>query len=153
MGSSPQGGARRPRAGAALDENCPLYHRPGAPGVLTDMGCPDCRGVLSVNSEGDGGFLIFTCRIGHSFSSESLVAAKEEQLETALWTSVELYEEIELLHRELLRHAEATGQKERAVACAERADRAARLASDIRELIARDGPAKPAGGRVEPAGA
>src|SRR5688572_5852439 len=86
--------------------------RDSAPGGLTDLGCPDCRGVLAVQEIGDGGHLSFECRVGHAFSSESLVAAKEEQLETALWTVVELFEEMNMLHNDLAARARDSGGQE-----------------------------------------
>src|SRR5688500_12337193 len=80
-----------------------------APGDLTDFGCPDCRGVLAVQELGKTGHLSFACRVGHTFSGESLSRVKEEQLEYSLWTAVEVFEEIVLLHRELASRERALG--------------------------------------------
>lgn len=103
---------------------------------LTELGCPDCRGVLRVTIGRDTGRLAFSCRVGHRFSEQSLVSIKEDQLEEALWTAVELYEEMALLH-EVLARRDASG--ERAAARRARAARAAAYAATIRELIQRDG--------------
>src|SRR3954469_25076533 len=85
----------------------PSFGRSTGPtdGALTDLGCPDCRGVLATREEGKKGHLRFTCQIGHGFSQESLIAAKEEQLENSLWSCAETYEEIVRLHEELATRA------------------------------------------------
>ena len=81
--------------------------QPGERGTL--LTCPDCWGVLSVRTEGGAGHLYFRCRIGHGFSIESLVAAKEQQLEDRLWAVIlgfyELTELIEEFETPLLRLA------------------------------------------------
>lgn len=42
---------------------------------LTDLGCPDCPGVLALlRTENQ---MSFVCSVGHAFSSESLIEAKE----------------------------------------------------------------------------
>ena len=70
----------------------PLFcRRLGPDSHLTELGCPDCRGVLSVTIGPETGRLAFACRVGHRFSEHSLVSIKEDQLEDALWTAVELY--------------------------------------------------------------
>jgi CheY-like chemotaxis protein len=76
---------------------------------LTSIGCPDCSGVLSAREEGDTGLLVFRCTVGHTFSNESLIAAKEEQLESALWAAVELFREVALICGELAARAERGG--------------------------------------------
>ena len=115
----------------------PLFCRRDEPDShLTELGCPDCRGVLSVTVGRDTGRLAFACRIGHRFSERSLVSIKEDQLEEALWTAVELYEEIALLHEALARR-NLSG--EQAAAQRARAARAAAYAATIRELVQRDG--------------
>jgi two-component system, chemotaxis family, protein-glutamate methylesterase/glutaminase len=73
----------------------PLDARP----QRTALSCPDCSGTLTVQIEGSSGYLHFRCRIGHSFSLLSLLACKEEVLETRLWESVTALEElVSLLH-------------------------------------------------------
>ncbi len=87
------------RANAATRTRC-LRARPTpeVAGELTDLGCPDCRGVLAVREEGRQGHLAFACSIGHAYSGESLISSKEEQIEDTLWSAVEVYQEIALLH-------------------------------------------------------
>jgi two-component system chemotaxis response regulator CheB len=111
------------------------------PGDLTDMGCPDCRGVLAVREEGPKGHLSFTCRVGHAFSGESLIEVKEEQLEDTLWASVELFEEVILLHKELAARARANGVRALAGSYDRRSQTAEHHMKSLRALIAQDTPA------------
>jgi hypothetical protein len=136
---------KKKRAKATSRAHGPARHqfgrdRESAPGALTDLGCPDCRGVLAVQELGDKGHLSFECRIGHTFSSESLIAAKEEQLDTALWTVVEVFEEATILYHDLAERAREAGRATTARGFAARARSASRHGEAVRELIAVDGP-------------
>jgi two-component system chemotaxis response regulator CheB len=74
----------------------------GVPEQVTGATCPDCFGSIEVRMEGDSR-LLFRCRIGHSFSVNGLLAAKEDLIENRLWTLVTSLEEfvalLEDLHR------------------------------------------------------
>ncbi len=110
-------------------------------GELTDLGCPDCRGVLAVREEGHQGHLAFTCSIGHAYSGESLVRGKEEQAENTLWSAVEVYQEIALLHGEMSARVRAAGVREDAEVYRTRGKRATGVAAELRRIIAQDSPA------------
>lgn len=149
--------SRRGQKGGGLggtpDEDSPLFGGPdGPPGQLSALGCPECDGVLGVSLAGNG-LLEFACRVGHTYSAESLVPLKEDQLERTLWMCVVQFEEVALLHQELATRAEGDGRPEDAAACATRAERAERLAGAVRRIVSEDGPAMPRGGRRERAGA
>ena len=75
----------------------------------TLIGCPDCSGVLSQVKDGDGPHLQFICSIGHAYSLYSLLQAKEEQLEHALWSVVSLLEHVAMIDERLLRHIDENG--------------------------------------------
>jgi two-component system chemotaxis response regulator CheB len=120
------------------------FTRPDAANVsgdLTDFGCPDCRGVLAVRDEGHRGHLGFACSIGHAYSGETLVEVKEDQLENTLWSAVEVYQEIALLHREMAQRARADGVTAAVSAFSRRAKRAEALATAVRRIIEQDSPA------------
>jgi two-component system chemotaxis response regulator CheB len=97
--------------------------------------------VLAVREEGRKGHLAFSCRVGHSFSGESLLEAKEEQLEDSLWASVEVFEEIVILHQELGARARANDAAHIALAYERRVKRAEALMKTLRGIISQDGPA------------
>src|SRR2546428_8334360 len=69
------------------------------PGELevTAIACPDCPGVLAVTATGHAASLEFACRIGHRFSTEELLIAKEEKIEARLWSAVTVLEELAAL--------------------------------------------------------
>jgi len=74
--------------------------RAGKPKQKTkfDLICPDCGGPLQELIQ--KGVVQFRCRVGHTYSSESLLTAHGEGLERALWAAVQLLEErADLLRR------------------------------------------------------
>jgi two-component system chemotaxis response regulator CheB len=54
---------------------------------LAGVSCPDCCGSLSVESEGKRSDLVFECRVGHTYSVDELLVAKEERLQSRLWVA------------------------------------------------------------------
>lgn len=74
-------------------------HEPGSP-RLTGITCPECPGVLEVESAG-GDTLVFRCRIGHLYTQEELLMGKEQRVERLLWAAVEALEELSALLREI----------------------------------------------------
>jgi two-component system chemotaxis response regulator CheB len=106
-------------------------------GALTDLGCPDCTGVLAFRRM--EGQLSFTCSVGHAFSVDSLIEAKEQELETALWGGVELYLELAVIHRELSRQARADGDEAVARAGDDRVAKAEEFSERLRQVLAGDG--------------
>jgi len=77
---------------------------------VTGVGCPDCNGVLGVRAEGRDGFLVFVCRIEHTYDLAELLAAKEEHLEERLWSAVVGLEELATLLDELAARGGAHGE-------------------------------------------
>jgi two-component system chemotaxis response regulator CheB len=117
----------------------PELRRPADGAELTDLGCPDCTGVLAVSVQGDARHLVFACRVGHAYSAESLLPLKEDQTESSVWSAVELYEELVLLHRVLAARAHADGSPHRAGGHERRARRAAERAAWLRHILDSDG--------------
>jgi two-component system chemotaxis response regulator CheB len=97
-------------------------------------GCPDCGGSLFVVE--DRPIPRFRCRVGHAWSSESLLDEQAETLESALWMALRALEEKAALSRRMAgsRPGTATGERFREMA----ADAEAAGAT-LRELIARLG--------------
>lgn len=89
---------------AEIDIAAIKHAKPGAP---SPYACPECNGILWEIREGK--MPRFRCRVGHAYGTESLLAAKSEELEGALWTALRTLEEKAALHRGLAEKA-ATGQ-------------------------------------------
>ncbi len=70
--------------------------RPGEPSSYV---CPECSGTLYEIKDGD--MLRFRCRVGHAYSPESVVEAKSEATEAALWAALRSLEESAHLSRRL----------------------------------------------------
>lgn len=76
---------------------------PERPGTPSPFGCPDCGGVLWELDEER--LVRFRCRIGHAYSSNSLLAAQSEALEEALWNALRALEEKAALTQRLAERA------------------------------------------------
>lgn len=68
----------------------------GREGQQIGISCPDCGGALFEIH--DGSLIRFRCRIGHTFSPETMVAAHNDEVETALWAAVRILEEQQSLY-------------------------------------------------------
>ena len=106
---------------------------------ITGLGCPDCPGVLQVRVEGHRRHLHFECRIGHSFSLEELLAAKEAQIEEALWGAVVTLEEMASLIGDLDRQG-FLGRSGVAAGSSDRGRLALAHSEQIRNMIQHDRP-------------
>ncbi|HEV8606275.1 MAG TPA: chemotaxis protein CheB [Tepidisphaeraceae bacterium] len=72
----------------------------------TSITCPECGGALWERK--DGNVFRYQCHVGHSYTDQSLVAEKNDQLESILWTALRALEENASLRRRMARRA-ATG--------------------------------------------
>ncbi|MBV8196274.1 MAG: chemotaxis protein CheB [Candidatus Dormibacteraeota bacterium] len=102
------------------------------PGSPTGYSCPDCGGVLWERGEADRIELI--CRIGHLYTTESLIEAKNSALEGALWAAVRALEEQVSLHRRMADHHPAgSAMRARFAEQAAEDERQSRLLRDLVE--------------------
>ena len=76
-------------------------------GKVVALSCPDCGGPIAELQGGDNPR--FVCRVGHSFSTESLFAEQGHALETALWTAIRVLQERGDLATRLAERLEARG--------------------------------------------
>lgn len=61
----------------------------GTPSVFT---CPDCSGTLWIVDD-EGMLLRFRCRVGHAYSTKTMLDSQGALLEAALWVAVRSLEE------------------------------------------------------------
>jgi two-component system chemotaxis response regulator CheB len=92
------------------------------------LGCPECGGGMS--SIETGRAVHYVCHAGHSYSPQTLLAARDEGVESSLWTAVSALQETVTVLEELAGRARQRGDDEdyrRRRAAAGHASRAAEL--------------------------
>ncbi len=115
---------------AEIDMAAIAKDKPGDPSAYV---CPECNGALWEVREGE--LLRFRCRVGHAYGSESLLASKNDELETALWTALRTLEEKAALHRRLSEHATRRRNVRAAKHFQQSADQVHQQAQSIRNLL------------------
>ena len=104
VGSGVDPGAGGGWKGGSMDtDQAPAPESPdGAQeGVISGFSCPECSGTLWEVDE--AGLLRYRCRVGHAYSTESLVVEQGVALEAALWTGLRALEERAALFNRLAR--------------------------------------------------
>jgi two-component system chemotaxis response regulator CheB len=81
--------------------------------------CPDCNGSLQAISEDN-----FRCHVGHAWTSEALLRARDEEVETALWVALRSLQEKSKLARRLAESERAGVLFDRYTALANEAEHA-----------------------------
>ena len=94
----------------------------GAPSGYT---CPECNGSLVAISEGN-----FRCHVGHAWTGDALLSARDDEVEGALWVALRSLQEKARLARELAGRAEPGPLLQRYTAITEETERALILLSD-----------------------
>ena len=105
------------------------------PGTPSQFGCPECGDVLW-EVENDQ-IVRFRCRVGHAYSSESLLESQTEGLEAALWSALRALEEKASLTRRLADRARAQSQHAAAKRFSEQMLTADTHAETIRTVLLR----------------
>jgi two-component system, chemotaxis family, protein-glutamate methylesterase/glutaminase len=108
------------------------------PGALSAFTCPECHGPLCEIH--DDTLVRFRCRVGHSYSVESMLAGQSEALEQALWVALETLEETASLSYRMLKDAETRGQYWLARHCEERMQKARSNAALLRDVLLKNAP-------------
>jgi two-component system chemotaxis response regulator CheB len=111
----------------------------GQAGRPVGLGCPECSGGM--NAVHTGNAVHYVCHVGHSYSPQTLLAARDDGVEAALWTALSALQEKAMVLREMAARAHHAGDDEqhsRRHAAAARADHAADL---LREQLLTDDPA------------
>lgn len=110
--------------------------RPGTPSAFS---CPECNGVLWEIRDGE--LVRFRCRVGHAFTTESMLAQQNDALEDALWVALNTLEESASLSRRVGRQAHERGHHALAARMSGRVREAERRAELIRQVLMRHDPA------------
>jgi two-component system chemotaxis response regulator CheB len=116
---------------ALMDDDA--MNQPERPGRPSGFSCPDCNGVLWEIR--DGRLVRYRCRVGHAWSTESLLGEQAERLDGALWMALRGLEEKAALSRTLSERATERGSLLTATRFAHQAEDATRAASVIRSLL------------------
>ncbi len=128
------------------DETIPAFERAAtgaAIGVESGLTCPECSGILREVREGD--VLRFRCRVGHSYTSQTMLEAQGETVEKALWMAVRSLEERSLLLDKLAEGARGRGHDGVAMLFNDRSVALSQEVRVLRDLIARGRVLEPAG--------
>lgn len=100
---------------------------------ISPFTCPDCHGTIwEVLDEGG---IRFECRVGHSYSPETMAQAHEDDLERALWASLRTLEESLALLTKLAENSERRGSQRAAQAYRQRADERSKYAAAMRKFL------------------
>jgi two-component system, chemotaxis family, protein-glutamate methylesterase/glutaminase len=108
-------------------------NRTNHPGVPSAFTCPECGGNLWELHDGE--LVRFRCRVGHSYSMESMLAGQNEALEQALWVALETLEETASLSDRMVKDAHTRGQHWLARRFEERLQKAEKNAALLRDVL------------------
>lgn len=108
-------------------------NNPTRPGSPSPFSCPECGGVLWEIHDGE--ITRFRCRVGHAFSTESVMVEQDTALEDALWMALKTLEESVALSQRLARKATERGHDLVAARFEEKANQATTRASLIRQVL------------------
>lgn len=111
-------------------EEIPVKEQVGMPSVFA---CPDCHGVLWEVKEGE--LARYRCRVGHSYTAETLNVAFSNATEDTLWAGMRALEE----KADLLRRMVARSEPRAAARYEEEAHTIENHATAIRDMLAEEG--------------
>ncbi|OBK26065.1 protein-glutamate methylesterase [Mycobacterium asiaticum] len=94
-------------------------------GPASGYTCPDCNGSLAKVGEDN-----YRCRVGHAWSPDSLLAARDDEIENALWIALRSLQEKAKLARQLADKAGHGLLFQRYTASAEETERALAVLSE-----------------------
>lgn len=100
---------------------------------VTPLTCPDCGGTLWLHDE--YGAERFRCRVGHTFSTDSLLVGQQAVLEKTLWAAVVALEERADIYRRILRRTAGRARSRQVERYQHDIDDAERRAHYLRGLI------------------
>jgi len=81
-----------------------------APGRPIGLGCPECGGGMNVIETGKA--VHYVCHSGHSYSPEAFIAARDANVEVALWTALSALEEQSVVLQDMAAQADRAGDRD-----------------------------------------
>ena len=111
------------------------------PGELSSFTCPECAGPLYELRDGE--FLRFRCRVGHAYTADSVMEAKTEVLESALYMALNTLEESVQMAERLAARSRRHQHLHAAARFEERAREAKEQATVIRRVLTEGAPGAP----------
>jgi two-component system chemotaxis response regulator CheB len=118
------------RLPARVDGTTEQGEYPGDASVFT---CPECHGTLFMTEE--AGLTLFRCRVGHRYSTESLLDGESDAVDVALWSALRALEERNDLLQRLCERARRQGQFSVADRFADRVRAGSRDVDVLRRLL------------------
>ena len=103
------------------------------PGELSGFTCPECTGPLYEIH--DGALVRYRCRVGHAYTSDSVLAEKSEALENALYVALNTLEESASMAEGLAARSRETGHEYVARRFEEQAQSKRQQAVVIRQVL------------------
>jgi two-component system chemotaxis response regulator CheB len=77
------------------------------PGTPVGLGCPECSGGMQLVETGNARH--YVCHAGHSYSPQTLLAARDDGIEQAMWTAISALQEKATVLRQLAHRADQVG--------------------------------------------
>lgn len=77
--------------------------KPAHNATPTLISCPGCAGVMSIIEEPDGSHVQLVCSVGHTYTLSTLLQAKEDDVERALWAVAAFLEHIQMINELVVR--------------------------------------------------
>lgn len=100
--------------------------------------CPDCNGSLIETGRGS-----YRCRVGHAWTADALLKARDDEIEGAIWVALRSLREKAKMSRKLADTVGPGSVRQRYLETAEEADRAAVV---LGEQLSTTSPGEPGGG-------
>jgi len=126
---------------AGLDPSAVESEAP--PGEPSSFSCPECAGPLYELR--DGQFLRFRCRVGHAYTADSVMEAKADVLENALYMALNTLEETAEIAESLAAQSRGHQLLHAAERFEKRAKEAREQAAVIRRVLTEDTSEAPTG--------
>jgi two-component system chemotaxis response regulator CheB len=105
------------------------------PSRPTDFTCPACNGALREIEAEEGTLRRFRCRVGHAYSEDALIEAKDERVEETLWVALQTLEERAQMLETMAREDHRRGRARNAARYEARAREARAHADRLRAFI------------------